>query len=83
MGLAAPRGGLPQPFSRPGIVISDGGKKDWKEVSVFSVAVGDMVRGMGLVTDLWEAPGGIILVFKSGTQQFFTEGDKVTAFVKA
>jgi hypothetical protein len=55
---------------------------DWREVSVYSVPVGGMVRNLGRVTDVWEAPGGLIFVFRSGNQKFFSEGEKVTAFVK-
>lgn len=71
----------PRPFSRPGISLSSE-KRDWKSVSVYSLASGDMVRDLGLITDSWEVPGGLVFVFKSGNQQFYSEGEHVLAFVK-
>lgn len=73
--------GKPKPFSRPSIDLGSP-KKDWREVSVYSIREGDMVRSLGLVLQVWDAPDGVAIKFKSGDVHFYAEGDVLTAFVR-
>ena len=69
------------PFQRPSIDLG-APKREWREISASSLRDGDVVRGLGLVTDWWSSGAGVVIVFKSGNQHFFTEEDAVVAFVK-
>ena len=73
---------LPPPFKRPGITLSEGEKRAWKDVSVFSLTSGTLVRDKGAVDFVSDAPGGIIVTWKNGTQSRYDEGDVVHAFVR-
>ena len=41
-----------------------------------------MVRSLGLVLQVWDAPDGVAIKFKSGDVHFYAEGDVLTAFVR-
>lgn len=72
---------IPKPFSRPSISISSV-KRDWREISVYSLEPGDIARGWGEVSQVADDPDGVVIIWKNGTRSVFAEGDKVTAFVK-
>jgi hypothetical protein len=40
---------IPKPFKRPGIELSSGRKKEWREVEAQHIEVGDVVRDRGAV----------------------------------
>jgi hypothetical protein len=74
---------MPQPYQRPSVDIGgSAARRDWREVMVRRIEVGDILTKYGLVTDLIEDTGSIILKFKNGTSLTFQSGDTVTAFVK-
>lgn len=55
MALPGVRGGThkPAPFQRPGISISDGPGKRWVKADPRNVVPGDIIRGAGLVTEIY------------------------------
>lgn len=68
-------------FSRPSINLG-GPKKDWQEVEVQKLSIGDNVRGWGVVENIAVNDFGdtITVTWKNGTQSLLVPGDVVTAF---
>lgn len=73
---------LPPPFKRPGISLSTGETKAWKDVSVYSLRPGDIVRGKGAVDFVSDASGGVKVLWQNGSFTHYDEGDIVHAFVR-
>ena len=75
---------IPKPFSRPGIDLSSGAKKEWKETSVYYINEGDIIVDYGLVEKKIKISlDEIEFVFSSGTTARFESGKVVKAFVPA
>lgn len=75
--------GKPKPFSRPSVSLSDGAKKEWREVRVREVKVGDLVVDYGLVEELLSTSfEDVAVLFASGATVYFDSDRKVTAFVE-
>jgi len=74
--------GRPAPFQRPSVSLGTSEKRDWREISVYSLLAGDTVAGRGLVTLVTDHPEGIFVSFKSGNGVHYSEGDTVYAFVR-
>ena len=75
-------GQIPPPFKRPGISLSTGEVKAWRDVSVYSLAPGVIVRDKGAVETITDAPGGVLVTWLNGSQTRFDEGDIVHAFIR-
>lgn len=68
-------------FNRPSISLASE-RKEWKTVKVRSIKPNDIVTGHGLVIDVGEEVGAIVLKFLNGRSLEFNQNDTVTAFVK-
>jgi hypothetical protein len=73
--------GKPAPFQRPGITLSTE-KRDWRDVSPYSLRENDIVRGAGRVLLVTDSASGVRVEFQSGEVATYDEGDLITAFVK-
>lgn len=76
---------IPKPFQRPGVALSDGVKKEWRDVPPSTLKPGDLVTDYGLVESV-EAPASAedlpVIHFASGKSVVF-HWDTVKAFVQA
>jgi hypothetical protein len=73
--------GKPKPFSRPSISLGGGEKKEWREVNVYSLKPGDIVRGFGAVEQVSDYGDGVVIIWRNETRSYLSPGDVVTAFV--
>lgn len=72
----------PTPFRRPGISLSDGPKRDWRDVPVQSLRADDVVRGKGLVLAVQHSIDVVQVFWKNENHDTYAVGDTVHAFVR-
>jgi len=82
---------IPKPFKRPSVSVSSSITRRWMDTEAGSLAVGDIVQDMGLVTELIPVPttappemiqirfasGQITIFFCASDLRAFTEGASV------
>lgn len=68
-------------FSRPGISISRDLKREWREVRVDQVSVGDTVPGYGLIAAVSVLDGGLRWENVCGEETVISNHGTVKAFV--
>lgn len=75
---------MPKPFKRPSIDLG-GPKKEWREIDVWWVREGDIVRDLGMVASTTiggDSATEVRLSFLSGNRVWFGAEEKVIAFVE-